>query len=99
MHERQNPDCLEYLKLSVNLTGSILIHVGYHKLVDSPLSDVWVKAEPRDAALFKIANLRAVGGRLGLPVELVLQRGLARLRPAELGSDELHERIVARLQL
>ena len=85
--------------MSVKLTGSILIHVGYHKLVDSPLSVVWVKAEPGDAALFKIANLLAVGGRLGLPVELVLQSGLARQRRAELGADELHERIVARLQL
>ena len=46
-----------------------------------------------------IANLLAVGGHLGLPVELVLQRGLARLRCAELSADELHERVVARLQL
>ena len=65
MHERQNPDCLGYLKSSVKLTDRILKKERDHKLADSLLSDARIKVELGDATLFEISNsLTGVGFRL-----------------------------------
>ena len=56
------------------MTGRILKHIRYYEIVDRPLHIVWLEVEVGDASLFEIANRLAVGGLLGLPVDLLFKK-------------------------